>query len=101
MSAKVLIVAALVVSQALDLITTYVGFAHGLREGNPLPAWCQSIAGDASLVLVKILAVVIVVGIALMLQRQYPKLWYGVVAATCITFMVVASNAVSIALAMG
>lgn len=96
-----MIVVCLVVAQMLDLVTTYVGFTRGLQEGNPLPAWLQSVAGDLSLVLFKVMAIALIVGIALLLQTRYPRLWYGVVAATVVTLIVVASNAMSIALAMG
>lgn len=101
LSRRTIIIVCLVAGQVLDLVTTYIGFRYGLYEGNPLPAWVQSVAGDLSLAMLKVVAIALILGIALMLQRQYPRLWYGVAGAAVVTLVVVASNAVSIALAMG
>lgn len=100
MSGKAFVIAFLLISQALDLVTTYIGFGCGLREGNLLPSWVLSIGGGALLVCFKAAAVALLLGIALALQSRYPRLWHGVVIASVVTMIVVASNAVSIALAM-
>ena len=96
---RTILVASLLTSQALDLGTTYLGLGYGLREGNILASWLLSTVGNSSLLFVKMAVVVALLGIALKLETRYPKLWHGIAIASAITFMVAASNAVTIALA--
>lgn len=100
MGSKGFIIVFLLVSQMLDLITTYIGFGIGLTEGNPIPSAFLSASGHAGLIMFKVTAVALMLGIALLLQSRYPRLWHGVMIAGVITMGVVASNAVTIAMAM-
>jgi hypothetical protein len=100
LGSKGMVIACLLVSQALDLITTYVGFGRGLREGNIVPSAFLSFGGTGSLIALKLVMIVSVLGLALLLQSRYPRLWRGVMIASMVTLLAVASNAVSIVLAM-
>jgi hypothetical protein len=101
LNGKRIIIAALLLSQALDLFTTFVGFNLGLREGNVLPSLFLSLGGNVGLALFKLIAVTCLITIIALWGSKYPRAWRGVVLATGVTFAAVAMNTVSIAMAAG
>ena len=58
-----------VVALVADVRLTQLGLRHGLTEGNPVARWAIGGAGIGALVLVK----VAVLGIAVLVRRQYPR----------------------------
>ncbi len=58
-----------VLALVADVHLTQIGLQHGLTEGNPFARWAIGAAGIGALVLVK----VAVLGIAVLVRRQYPR----------------------------
>lgn len=71
-----LLVASLLLYTAVniaDLVSTYVGLRHGLREGNPLMSHLLATYGFSALIVYKVFVVAVVSGGVLVLRNAYPR----------------------------
>lgn len=71
-----LLVASLLLYAAVniaDLVSTYVGLRHGLREGNPLMSHLLGAYGFSALILYKVFVVAVVSCGVLILRNAYPR----------------------------
>jgi hypothetical protein len=71
-----LLVASLLLYAAVniaDLVSTYIGLRHGLREGNPLMSHLLATYGFSSLILYKVFVIAVVSCGVLILRNAYPR----------------------------
>src|SRR5262249_9970655 len=71
-----LLVASLILYAAVnlaDLLSTYIGLQHGLREGNPLMGHLLAMHGFIAVVAYKTLVVAVVSVGVLALRKSYPR----------------------------
>lgn len=80
-----------IVLNLLDILTTHVGLAAGIPEGNPVPAFILASAGEPAMYAAK-LAVCAVIILSVLRLHQYCRLRYTLYIGSAILLFVVASN---------
>lgn len=94
----VILIAAWLVLQTLDVVTTAIGLRIGLVEANALAAGLLARYGELAVYSLKALVTFAVIGIILLLQHRYARIWLGLKIVSVYMCLVVALNIISIAL---
>ncbi len=79
-----------------DAISTHIGLAGGIPEGNPIPARLLADGGQLAFVGAKFGVVAAVVLVICLLGGRYPKLWHAVTVTNVLLAVVVVSNVAQI-----
>lgn len=79
-----------------DAISTHVGLAAGIPEGNPIPARLLADGGQLAFFGVKFGVVAAVVLVICLLGSRYPKLWHAITVTNVVLAAVVLSNVAQI-----
>jgi len=93
----VILIAAWLVLQTLDAVTTAIGLRAGLVEGNGIAAGLLARYGELGAYGFKALITFAVIGGILLLQRRYARIWLGLKIISVYMCLVVALNMISIA----
>lgn len=79
-----------------DALSTHIGLAGGLCEGNPIPAMLLASGGEFAWVGTKFAFVTTVILLVCLLDRRYPKLWHTFTVTNVVLLAAVLSNSAQI-----
>jgi hypothetical protein len=79
-----------------DVLSTHIGLARGLPEGNPIPAMLLANGGQMAMFSGKVAVFAAVLLVVCTLGDRYPKLWHTFTALNVILLLVVVSNTAQI-----
>lgn len=79
-----------------DLLSTHVGLANGLPEGNLIPAMLHANGGEVAMLGAKVAVVALVALIVCLLGRRYPRLWHTFTVTNVVILAAVLSNSAQI-----
>lgn len=79
-----------------DALSTHIGLAGGLAEGNPIPAMLLAAGGEWAWIGSKFALVTAVVLMVCLLGRRYPKLWHTFTVTNVVLLAAVISNSAQI-----
>ncbi len=92
---RVLLLIAMVVNLG-DVLTTHIGLASGISEGNPIPATLIANGGELAWLRTKFGLMALLVLAICMLSRRYPKLWHTFTVTNVVLLAAVLSNSAQI-----
>ena len=90
---RLYIAALFLVLQGLDILTTYAGLRNGAVEVNPVAAWLMATHGEAAVYALKAAIVLGVLGVVLLAQGRYRRVWLSLRLSNVLYVAVVAINA--------
>lgn len=90
--AQAVIVVAFLAFQALDAITTHIGFRFSHAELNRVMALIIGSQGELAAYAVKGAAVAVLLGMLMVFQSRRPRVWQAFQVAACLTGASVAAN---------
>lgn len=93
---RVASISCFIILNAMDMITTALGFRLGYTEANYFMATVLQTFGETTMFAVKLLVVWIVVASMFLLSARYWRLWYGLHAVNAVLAMAVLSNLVAV-----
>ena len=79
-----------------DAISTHIGLAGGIPEGNPIPARLLANGGQVAFFGVKFAVVAAIVLVICLLGSRYPRLWHAITVTNIVLAIVVISNVAQI-----
>ncbi len=85
-------VAAFIVLNLADIVSTAVGLRRGFVEANYLPALVFERFGEIGIYGLKWAVSCLFLAVVLRLTRQWPRIWYALHTSTAIVAIVVLSN---------
>lgn len=89
---QAIIVIAFLAFQALDVVTTHVGFGLNHPELNQVMARVIGNHGELAAYAVKGVAIAVLLAMLMVLQYRRPRVWYAFTLAACLTALGVAAN---------
>jgi hypothetical protein len=90
--AQAVIVVAFVAFQALDIVTTHIGFRLSHAELNLVMAPIVGSQGELMAYAVKGIAIAVLLGILMLLQYRRPRVWHAFQVGAWLTAIGVAAN---------
>jgi hypothetical protein len=79
-----------------DAVSTHIGLAGGIPEGNPVPARLLASGGELAFLGAKFGVAAAVVLVICLLGRRYPRLWHAITVTNVVLAVVVVSNVAQI-----
>ncbi len=79
-----------------DVVTTRLGFALGIPEGNPIPAMLHASGGEFAIFGAKFAVMITIILLVCLLGKRYPRLWHTLTVTNIVLLAVVVSNSAQV-----
>ena len=79
-----------------DVLTTHLGLARGIPEGNPIPAMLHAGGGEVAMFAAKFAVMASAILLVSLLGRRYPRLWHTFTVTNLVLLAAVLSNSAQV-----